>query len=154
MQYGIIFEVNAVCIQDTDRPPQEQIEAGLWEQTEDGKSEEHDDWDHEKWAALLETDEQFQEFMNHVCLHFDGEGDALGAPMPSGGNLGFTPAFVFTHTDDDGEAELEAYVTPYPMPGEDIPGVNTFKRLPLFGNTPFNGRDVKRIGRHLLEVAR
>lgn len=149
MKFGVIFDVEGDPLMDCDRPPQDQLEAKLWDQTEEGKSDEHDGWEQEKWCALLE-DDQFREFLTHAFLELEGEGTSLGAPTPDGLTYQPMPAFVFRFADD--ECERVAYVTPYPMPGEDIPGVDTFKRLPLFGGKPFDKHDLGNVGRHLRAV--
>ncbi len=146
MKFGVIYDIEGDPIIADDRPPQAQLEAGLWEQTEEGKSEEHENWEQEKWCALLE-DDQFRAFLKDAFLDLDGEGTALGPPTPEGYSYQPMPAFVFRFADH--ECERVAYVTPYPMPGEDIPGVDTFKRLPLFGGLPFDKQDLRHIGRHL-----
>ena len=145
MKYGIILDIDAEVITDHELPPKNQMDR--WQVSEDGKSEEHKGWQHRKLYALLESDGELQELISHLVVHYDGEGYLLGAPTPTGFNMGDSPSMVFTY--QDGEAEISVNVTPYPMPGENIPGVNTFKRLPLFGNRPFNERDTTRIFHHV-----
>ena len=149
MKFGVIYDIEGDPLMASDRPPQDQLEAMVWEQTENGKSEEHDGWEHEKWCGLLE-DDQFRALLRHAFLDFEGEGTSLGAPAPDGLTYQPMPAFVFRYADH--ECERVAYVTPYPMPGEEIPGVDTFKRLPLFGGQAFDKHDLQHIGRHLRAV--
>lgn len=150
MKYGIIL-----LVESEDMLPDEVFSVGtqipreqetLWEMTEDGESDEHDGWHFEKWCGLLDELE-FRQFLSMASVHYDGDGTALGCPTPSGTEFGDLPALCY-RCGNEGE-EITAYVVPYPMPGEEIRGLDTCKRLLLFGGKPFDDQDWQKIKQHL-----
>jgi hypothetical protein len=120
IQYGVIYSADSEEINECDSPPEAQSE--LWDNTEDDDESDYgiEGWSHKKWCALL-NQEQFDEFVNHVCIHAQDieTMGSLGAPSPDGICLGCSPAISFDNDDYDGI--YNAYVTPYVMGDFDHP---------------------------------
>lgn len=128
--YSVDFECNDPIRHDTDddkpcdhvethmdfeaaSPPQDQLDADLWQKTEGDEEYDIGIWEaghHRKWCALLDK-EQFMAFIEQCCLCAEDveTGGSLGAP---GLGYGCSPAISF-----DCEAYSyygNAYVTPIP----------------------------------------
>lgn len=120
MQYGVIYSADADEINPCDSPPEEQNE--LWTETENYDESDYgiEGWVHKKWCACLDQ-EQFDQFVNHVCIYAEDieTMGSLGAPSPDGMILGVMPAICF---EGGGEIGIHnAYVTPYIMGDFDTP---------------------------------
>lgn len=125
MQFGVIYTAEAERLRPHIKPPPSQLNRKLWKRTEKGQSESIPSWKAGKWIACL-TLRQFRSFVNHCGIFAEKtetEG-SLGCPLPNGEICyGILPAISFR--DDERDRMLNAYVTPFPEPGDEalVPGL-------------------------------